>query len=249
MMEFRFRGGRICLDFTSTLGGRYRAGEEQLDSPADLSQWFALSMPLSGHPPHPARDAREAPDAREAREAPDRDADRQLRHARELREAIYRLVHPDSRGRPDPGDIAVVNRWAARPDFAPALGADARTVIRQAGRQTEAGLAAVARDAIDLLTGPLLERVRECGRADCSVLFLDLSRPGQRRWCDMQSCGNRIKARRYRRAHGPRPEDANLPDDSPSHGRRMTDDYDTGDGQHAPPANHLAHDSGQAGPG
>jgi predicted RNA-binding Zn ribbon-like protein len=32
-------------------------------------------------------------------------------------------------------------------------------------------------------------------------MFLDLSRNHSRRWCDMTSCGNRAKARRYYTRH------------------------------------------------
>jgi predicted RNA-binding Zn ribbon-like protein len=39
-------------------------------------------------------------------------------------------------------------------------------------------------------------RIRACGR--CGWLFLDSSRGGRRRWCSMNVCGNREKARRHR---------------------------------------------------
>jgi predicted RNA-binding Zn ribbon-like protein len=55
-----------------------------------------------------------------------------------------------------------------------------------------------ARDlAGDLLAGPRLDRVRRCANPECGWLFLDDSRAGKRRWCSMQSCGNRAKARRH----------------------------------------------------
>jgi predicted RNA-binding Zn ribbon-like protein len=61
----------------------------------------------------------------------------------------------------------------------------------------------LARAAGDLLTGPELARVRRCGSATCASMFLDTSRNGSRRWCDMETCGNRAKARRhYSRARG-----------------------------------------------
>jgi predicted RNA-binding Zn ribbon-like protein len=60
-------------------------------------------------------------------------------------------------------------------------------------------LAAVARDAVDLLSGPLAGRIRECGADDCALLFVDASRPGRRRWCSMEACGNRAKAAAFRR--------------------------------------------------
>jgi len=59
-------------------------------------------------------------------------------------------------------------------------------------------LSALARDAIDLFTGPLRERVRTCAAEDCELLFVDASRPGQRRWCSMNHCGSRAKMRRHR---------------------------------------------------
>ncbi|MEU6716525.1 CGNR zinc finger domain-containing protein [Nonomuraea sp. NPDC046802] len=40
------------------------------------------------------------------------------------------------------------------------------------------------------------DRIRACGR--CGWLFLDSSRGGRRRWCSMNLCGNREKARRHR---------------------------------------------------
>ncbi|WP_279579087.1 CGNR zinc finger domain-containing protein [Fodinicola feengrottensis] len=56
-----------------------------------------------------------------------------------------------------------------------------------------ATLALVARDALDLATSPALVRVHACANPDCSALFLDSSRPGTRRWCSMDTCGNRAK--------------------------------------------------------
>ncbi len=43
-------------------------------------------------------------------------------------------------------------------------------------------LSTVARDAVDLFTGPYAHRIRECGSHDCYLLFVDTSRPGRRRW-------------------------------------------------------------------
>jgi predicted RNA-binding Zn ribbon-like protein len=40
------------------------------------------------------------------------------------------------------------------------------------------------------------DRLRSCPR--CGWLFLDTSRGGKRRWCSMQTCGNREKVSRHR---------------------------------------------------
>ena len=42
------------------------------------------------------------------------------------------------------------------------------------------------------------DRIRVCANDTCRWIFFDESRPGNRRWCDMATCGNRAKARRHR---------------------------------------------------
>jgi predicted RNA-binding Zn ribbon-like protein len=48
-----------------------------------------------------------------------------------------------------------------------------------------------------LLTGELA-RVRRCSDPRCPRVFLDTTKNGTRRWCDMSTCGNRAKAARHR---------------------------------------------------
>ncbi len=40
-------------------------------------------------------------------------------------------------------------------------------------------------------------RIRSCAHDDCVLWFLDTSKGGRRRWCSMERCGNRAKARRH----------------------------------------------------
>jgi predicted RNA-binding Zn ribbon-like protein len=56
----------------------------------------------------------------------------------------------------------------------------------------------VARSAAQLLTSPLLPRLRLCADERCGWVFIDQSKNASRRWCDMGDCGNRAKARRFR---------------------------------------------------
>jgi predicted RNA-binding Zn ribbon-like protein len=55
----------------------------------------------------------------------------------------------------------------------------------------------IARSAAELLTGPDLHRVKFCPGEGCGWLFLDKTRNGKRRWCEMEVCGSRAKMRRY----------------------------------------------------
>ena len=57
----------------------------------------------------------------------------------------------------------------------------------------------ITRSAVSLLTSDRLHRVRQCAGQNCTWLFLDTSRNGMRRWCDMQACGNRFKVQRFRK--------------------------------------------------
>ncbi|MFC8427889.1 CGNR zinc finger domain-containing protein [Streptomyces sp. NPDC057253] len=175
-LAFPFIGGRPCLDFVATLGRRHATPLERLPDTAALARWFTEAQLAAGAEPV-------------------RVSARDLADARLLREAVYALVRTAMTGaEPDPADVARVNAVAAQPDLAPQLGA-ARWTARGPAR---AALATVARDAVLLVRGPLLERVKECENPDCSLLFLDDSQARRRRWCSMDRCGNLAKIAGYR---------------------------------------------------
>jgi predicted RNA-binding Zn ribbon-like protein len=171
--------GRPCLDFVATAGDRAHLAFDRWREPQDLARW-CVEAGLLAQPPGVEL--------------------AQLKTARTLREAIYRTVAAvRGRARPRLSDVAELNRWAARPTPTPELADDGRSATLRLDSPLEAVFTIVARDAIELLTGPLLDRVRQCAESTCSVLFVDASRPGKRRWCSMSRCGNRRKKAAYRR--------------------------------------------------
>jgi predicted RNA-binding Zn ribbon-like protein len=173
-LRFHWKSGRLCLDFVATVGERWRRSFERLVEPGDLARWLAQSGTLM---------------------EPPRVSERQLEVGRSLREAINRLARPGIE--PEVRDRSAVNRWAAHPPLAPQL-TEQGGVIRVSQRPVEAAFATIARDAVDLLAGPLAGRIRECAAPDCALLFLDSSRPGLRRWCAAEACGNRTRTKAYR---------------------------------------------------
>ncbi len=177
---FHFLSGRLCLNFVATVGERWRRSFDRLRTPTDLGRWLVEAGVLV---------------------RPPKVTGAELAAARGLREAIYRTAKLAGSRPPDAADVAQINHWAANPALAPQLAADGRTVAWSGQRPVEAALATIARDAIELLSGPLASRVRECERPDCALLFVDSSRPGKRRWCSMTACGNRTKTAAYRRRH------------------------------------------------
>lgn len=174
-LVFHWKSGRLCLDFVATVGERWQRSFERLRTPEDLARWIAATALLGTRPPVSIV---------------------QLTSARELREAINRLARPGVAARRD--DRRLLNAWAARPALAPQLTADAG-LVWSAPLPVEAVLSTVARDAVELLTGPLAARIRECAAEDCALLFVDASRPGRRRWCAAEACGNRAHTKAYRR--------------------------------------------------
>jgi predicted RNA-binding Zn ribbon-like protein len=181
---FPFIGGRPALNFIGTLGKRGTATIERLRTPADLARWGTESGLLR---------AGFAVDDAEPCAA-------DLHDARLLREALYRLVLATlDRAPASSEDVALVNEWAARDTPVPALALQAGSLQRNdPAAPTYAVLAAVARDAIDLLTGPEASSIRECEDPECTLLFVDTSRSHRRRWCSMNACGARAKMRTLR---------------------------------------------------
>jgi predicted RNA-binding Zn ribbon-like protein len=59
----------------------------------------------------------------------------------------------------------------------------------------------VVRSAADLVTSHDVERLRICEGHGCGWFFLDTTRNGSRRWCNMASCGNRAKVKRFYERH------------------------------------------------
>ena len=58
-------------------------------------------------------------------------------------------------------------------------------------------LAYILKDAYTLLLEAKLERIGEC--PECGWLFIDKTKNGSRRWCNMQNCGSRAKSLEYYR--------------------------------------------------
>ncbi|WP_030544550.1 ABATE domain-containing protein [Streptomyces albus] len=182
--RFRFDPGALCLEFLTTGGPGPLSRFEALHGPRDLADWLAVS--------------RLGVDPGEVRTGPDDAA-----AGRRLRDALWRLARAVIAGGPLPsGDTDEVNRAAAHPALVPRIAPDGARAWAPPVTGAQA-LSSIARDAVDLLTGPDAGRVRECGAGDCPLVFVDLSRSGRRRWCSMERCGNRHKVRALRARREP----------------------------------------------
>lgn len=125
-----------------------------------------------------------------------------------LREAIYDTFAAVTRGESPPiAALATVNdeiRRAGAHQHLVDTGAGFIWAWEMGPRALDCLLWPTARSAGDLLTSPHLDRVRQCADdRGCGFLFFDSTRNRSRRWCTMESCGNRAKAKRhYARSKG-----------------------------------------------
>ena len=185
--------GQVSLDLVNTVD--WRTGSEPkelLNSYSDLLRWGRHTGLLKD------QEARGL--AMEAAKHPKK-ASAVLKRAHALRETLFRIFSAITDGRQaDAADIESLNRSLS----------DALSRLRL--RPTKEGcqwewsggdadlervLWPVVRAAGELLTSESLNLLRQCPGEGCAWLFLDTSRNKSRRWCTMEVCGNRSKARRH----------------------------------------------------
>ncbi len=193
---FDLDSGVLCFDFANTIGHRKDdpPREENLHGYTDLIAFGEQAGLLTADAAAHLWDA--------AAHQPE-EAERAFVAAISFREALYRVFSAIAAERDvDADDLAAINAV-----FAEAV-AHARIVpdadgFRWQWPEEPAALHAmlwpIAWSAAHVLQEPqTLRRVRECASDSCSWLFVDMSKNGSRRWCSMESCGNRAKAHRHR---------------------------------------------------
>ncbi|GGP81800.1 CGNR zinc finger domain-containing protein [Streptomyces melanogenes] len=173
-LDHVFVCGNPALDFVATLRARRSLCFEMFVTPDRLNAWYVESGIVDAVSPSRETDVDEATTVREAMY--------QLVTARRLAEDYDRAA------------LTVLNNAARKPSAVPQL--------TPSGRWTQAtpeeALSMVARQAIELLSGPDVPLLKECGNPECTRTYIDRSRGMRRQWCGMESCGNKIKAAAYR---------------------------------------------------
>jgi len=194
-VAFDLSAGALCLDFANTV--RNRGREDETDRLADyrlLLAWAEQAGLLdSGRADALKRQAARRPRAAAAA----------LKRAVTLRDALFGVFSAVAAGRePHAMDFQPFNDFLVRavPHLRLAhTSGGARWTWSGDEENLDGFLWPVAWSAAELLTSCDLGRVCECGAEDCRWLFIDTSRNRSRRWCDMKTCGNRVKARRHYR--------------------------------------------------
>jgi predicted RNA-binding Zn ribbon-like protein len=186
--------GRLCLSYVNT--SDWHASEkpdEGLNSYGDLVRWARITdLISSSEADHLLVRAKQDSAA----------AEKTLAKARNLREAAYRiffaLAHQNQY---ESADLELINAYLGESlDHLRLL--PSRTGFTWGWESDPIDLDIilwpVLRSTVDLLASAELAYVKICADdRGCGWAFLDLSRNHNRRWCSMESCGNRAKARRH----------------------------------------------------
>lgn len=178
-----FRLGKVlATSFTGTLSERQGSPVERIPTPDRLVDWLAVSgLAVTSC------------------------STVQLDRARELREAIHAAATAAARRDPLPAAaVQVINDCSMQGRAAAVLTAEGDREWRLSTRSSvEDALGVIAADAISIVAGERDGKLALCASPTCQAAFFDTSQSRTRRWCDMNTCGNRQKKARFNAAkHG-----------------------------------------------
>ncbi|MEU2952231.1 CGNR zinc finger domain-containing protein [Streptomyces xanthochromogenes] len=176
--EFRL-GKVLATSFTATLTERCGDAVERIPVPRRLVDWLSVSGL-----------------------AVDSCTAQQLERAWELRESIHAAATAAARRDPLPASaVQVINEHSTEGRAAAILTPDGDRLWRLGSASpVEDALGVIAADAIDIITGERDGRLALCASPTCQAAFFDTSRSRTRRWCEMNTCGNREKKARFNAA-------------------------------------------------
>ena len=194
--RFEWIGGALPLDFVNTVSWTDAGpAEERLGSYDDLADWAVEARIVSPKAGGRLR--------RRARREPG-SAGAALVAAHRLRALLHSaFAAATERRRVPPTVMAELNAALAEAGGRVTLaqGGDDWTLELRDSAGLRSMLPTIVWQGAQLLASGDRRRLKQCASADCGWVFLDESRNGSRRWCDMRVCGNNEKARRFYRRH------------------------------------------------
>ncbi|MDQ0381712.1 CGNR zinc finger domain-containing protein [Amycolatopsis thermophila] len=177
--DFRL-GNVLATSFTGTLSERHGNAVERIPTPQRLADWLAVN----GLAVEACTTA-------------------QLERAWELREAIHAAATAAALRHALPASaVRVINDCSAQGRAAAVLTPEGeRRWQLSSASCVEDALGVIAADAISIIAGERDGKLALCASPTCQAAFFDTSQSRTRKWCDMNTCGNRQKKARFNANH------------------------------------------------
>lgn len=173
--DFRL-GNVLATSFTGTLSERHGNAVERIPTPQRLVDWLAV-FGL----------------------AVDSCTTAQLELARELRESIHAAATAAATQNTLPASaVHIINERSIQGRAAAVLTPEGSRQWRLGSAScVEDALSVIAADAISIIAGERDGKLALCASPTCQAAFFDTSQSRTRKWCDMNTCGNRQKKARF----------------------------------------------------
>ncbi|MFD6396665.1 CGNR zinc finger domain-containing protein [Nocardia sp. NPDC060249] len=173
--DFRL-GTVLATSFTATLTERSGDAVERIPTPQRLVDWLAVS----GLAVNSCTTA-------------------QLELARELRESMHVAATATAmHDAPPASAVRVINDRSIEGRASAVLTPEGNRLWRlNSDSCVEDALGVIAADAISILAGERDGKLALCASPTCRAAFFDTSQSRTRKWCDMNTCGNRQKKARF----------------------------------------------------
>ena len=192
--EWYFDAGNLVLDFTNT--AEFHASkhpDEMLETYPDLLAWSLEAGILNQS---------EARALMMRAEKNPKESSKKFESVIALREIIYRMLSSAAKHEPiEASDLAGFNQFLSKTMLHSKISRSGEKFSWSWDEDGDPGERiqwTLVREAANLITSEEIKRIGECeDDRGCGFLFIDTSRNHSRRWCSMESCGNRAKAQRY----------------------------------------------------
>jgi predicted RNA-binding Zn ribbon-like protein len=173
--DFRL-GNVLATSFTATLTERRGNAVERIPTPHRLVDWLVVN----GLAVASCTTA-------------------QLELAWELRESIHAAATATAiHDAPPASAIQIINDCSIQGRAAAILTPESNRQWRLSSAScVEDALSVIAADAISIIAGERDGKMALCASPTCQAAFFDTSQSRTRKWCDMNTCGNRQKKARF----------------------------------------------------
>ena len=121
-----------------------------------------------------------------------------LKHAIAVREAIRAVIGGNNGRTVYPVDVATLNEAAAASRLRMRFGRDGRPRLEPEAGAAVGAMGRLVAALYSAMQNEGWERLKLCNDDSCRWVYFDRSKNHSSRWCSMESCGNRAKARRFR---------------------------------------------------